>query len=156
MVQQTVYVVDDDVAIRRSLEWMIGNAGLQVRPYLSAEHFLASYDPAEPGCVLLDIRMAGMNGLDVQQFRFERSWPIPGIIITGHADVPAAVRTMKFDAVEFLEKPFYRQVLLEHLHDAMKLDKRVRTDRRQQGQVNGLVDRLPPRDRQILQRVADG
>jgi len=108
-----VFVVDDDEAVCRSLSVLIEDIGLDVRTFTSAREFLAEYDPKQPGCLVLDVRMSGMSGLELQSRLKELGFEIPIIIITGHADVPMAVEAMKAGALDFIEKPFRDQLLLD-------------------------------------------
>ena len=113
-----VFVVDDDEAICESLRLLIGDIGLEVRTFTSARQFLEKYDPPHPGCLVLDVRMSGMSGLELQSRLIELGMHIPTIIITGHADVPMAVEAMKAGAMDFIEKPFRDQVLLDSIQKA--------------------------------------
>ncbi len=107
-----VYVVDDDASVREGLKWLIESVGLRVKPHASAQEFVQDFDDGSPGCLVLDVRLRGMSGLDLQSELAKRGVGIPTIIITGHGDVPMAVRAMKLGAVDFVEKPFNDQALL--------------------------------------------
>ena len=120
--QATVFVVDDDQAMRNSLKWLIESVGLTVRTYASADDFIKDYYPGRAGCLLLDVRMPGMSGLELQEQFLEQQIKIPIIIITGHGDVPMAVRAMKAGAVDFIEKPFNDELLLESIRNALIRD----------------------------------
>src|SRR5262245_13620411 len=109
----TVFVVDDDKAVRSSLRWLIESVGLRVAEFASAREFLDGWDRATPGCLIADVRMPGMSGLELQEKLAQDRVAIPIIIITGHADVPMAVKAMKGGAVDFLEKPYSDQELLD-------------------------------------------
>ncbi len=108
----TVYVVDDDEAVRDSLQWLLEGKDYRVRCFDSAESFLARYDPREVACLIVDIRMAGMTGLELQDRLVERKSPLPVVFITGHGDVPMAVNTMKKGAMDFIQKPFNDEALV--------------------------------------------
>jgi len=109
----TVYVVDDDEAVRDSLQWLLEGRGYRVRCFDSAETFLTRYDPREVACLIIDVRMAGMTGLELQDRLLERKSPLPIVFITGHGDVPMAVDTMKKGALDFIQKPFNEKELSE-------------------------------------------
>ena len=109
----TVYVVDDDEAVRDSLQWLLEGKDYRVRCFDSAESFLARYDPREVACLIVDIRMGGMTGLELQDRLLERKSPLPIVFITGHGDVPMAVNTMKKGAMDFIQKPFKEDELVE-------------------------------------------
>ena len=108
----TVYVVDDDEAVRDSLQWLLEGKDYRVRCFDSAETFLSRYDPREVACLIVDIRMGGMTGLELQDRLIERKSPLPIVFITGHGDVPMAVNTMKKGALDFIQKPFDEEELL--------------------------------------------
>ena len=122
----TVFVVDDDEAVCESLRMLIEGAGLNVRTFNSALDFLDAYDASMPGCLVVDVRMPGMNGLALQAQLTDRGMYIPTIVITGHADVPMAVQAVKGGAVNFLEKPFSDTTLLSGIHKALALDASAR------------------------------
>src|SRR5258708_3537890 len=126
MPEPTIFVVDDDDAVRHSLALLVQSVGLNVQTFASAQEFLDAYDSSLPGCLVLDIRMPRISGLELQQMLTERKIDIPVIIITGHGDVPVAVRTLRNGAVDFLEKPFSDQALLERINEAIGRDARRR------------------------------
>src|SRR5712692_2824216 len=116
----TVFVVDDDADLRESLGWLFESAGLRVKSYSTAQDFLSEYKPEEPGCLLLDVQMpGGPSGLDLQEELRRRGVPPPIIIITGHAKVKMAVRALKGGAIDFIQKPFSDQLLLERIRQAI-------------------------------------
>ncbi|HCO25722.1 MAG: DNA-binding response regulator, partial [Gimesia sp.] len=120
--EATVFVVDDDPAIRKSLRWLIESVGLKVQTHELASEFLESYSPEIPGCLVLDIRIPGMSGLELQEKLRERGYDIPVIIVSGYGDVPMAVRAMKAGAIDFLEKPVSDQVLLDYIQKGIETD----------------------------------
>lgn len=124
--EATVFVVDDDDAVCKSLRMLIEGAGLNVQTYSNALDFLDDYDPAIPGCLVVDVRMPGMNGLELQAELTKRRLYIPTIVITGHTDVPIAVQAVKGGATNFLEKPFGDDDLLKDIHKAIALDANAR------------------------------
>ena len=152
----TVFVVDDDEEVRDAMKRLMNSVGLTVETFASAEEFLAQFDPARPGCLLLDVRMEGMSGLDLQKrLALEEVQP-PIIIITGHGDVPMAVRAVMAGAVDFIEKPFNEQVLLDSVHRAIELDGAHRGRVLQLADISARLDCLTPREREILDLVVAG
>ncbi|HEV8072002.1 MAG TPA: response regulator [Planctomycetaceae bacterium] len=154
--QQTVFIVDDDPAIRKSLQLLIQLIGLPVRTFPSAASFLDTYQPGDAGCLILDIQMRGMSGLDLQQELIRRSFDIPIIVLTGYGDVPSAIRALKTGAVEFLEKPVEDDVLLNHVRRALALEAQHRSQRTEHDIVRERIGRLTPRELEVLRRVIDG
>jgi FixJ family two-component response regulator len=152
----TVFVVDDDPAIRESLRWLIESVGLNVRVFSTAQEFLEGYDPSTPGCLVLDIRMPGMSGLDLQNELATREIQVPIIIITGHAEVPVAVRALKAGAMDFIEKPFSDQLLLDRILRAIEVDAQSRRVRSEQAEVAARLGQLTPRERQVMDLVIAG
>ena len=118
--EPTVYVVDDDEPIRDSLRWLIESVGLDVETYAEAQDFLDAYDGKKPACLVLDLRMPGMSGLELQDALASRNMTIPIIFITAHGEIKAAVRALKGGAVDFISKPFSDQVLLDRIQQAIK------------------------------------
>lgn len=155
-VDPVVFVVDDDEAVCRSLSLLIEDIGLEVRTFTSAPAFLSAYDPAQPGCLVLDVRMSGMSGLELQSRLNELDYGIPTIIITGHADVPMAVEAMKAGALDFIEKPFRDQVLLDNIQRAIDWDARTRRRRQEMRDVQSRITLLTPREREIMDLLVRG
>ncbi len=151
-----VFVVDDDEAICESLRLLIGDIGLEVRTFTSARQFLEKYDASHPGCLVLDVRMSGMSGLELQSKLLELGMRIPTIIITGHADVPMAVEAMKAGAMDFIEKPFRDQVLLDSIQKAVDLDLRIRRQQRERQDVQSRIRLLTQREREVMDRLVAG
>ncbi|HSP95945.1 MAG TPA: response regulator transcription factor [Candidatus Dormibacteraeota bacterium] len=152
----TVYVVDDDPAMRSSLRWLIESVGLAVCTCSSAREFLATYRDAGPGCLVLDVRMPGMSGLDLQSELTRQRIEIPVLIITGYAEVPLAVRAMKAGAFDFIEKPFSDQTLLDRIRAAVTLDEISRRRRSAREQVRARMRLLTHRERDVMERVISG
>lgn len=152
----TVFVVDDDEDVRHALRWLIESVELTVATYPSAEAFLAAYTPGQPGCLVLDVRMPGMGGLGLLEHLRAQRIDLPTIILTGHGDVPIAVRAMKSGAMDFIEKPFTNQDLLDQIQRALKQDAEQRSQQLQRAQVQARVETLTPREREVLQRVVQG
>lgn len=151
-----VYVVDDDDAMRGSLKWLIESVGLRVETFGSADEFLSCYYPGRPGCLLLDVRMPGMSGLDLQEYLANRHIQLPVIIITGHGDVPMAVRAMKAGALDFIEKPFNDEALLDAIRRALTLAVEQRTVQARQADIATRLALLTPREHEVMEMVADG
>lgn len=153
---KTVFVVDDDDAVRDSLAMLISSVGLAVETFESAAEFLAVYVPSRPGCVVLDIRMPGLSGLDLQQRLKAMGATLPIIFISGHGDVPMAVRAMRRGAVDFLLKPFNDQELLDRIHHALELEKDRRREKNLRRNVEQRMVLLTPREKEVMGRVIEG
>jgi len=155
--ESIVYVVDDDQAMVESLSWMIESVGLKVKTFIRAQDFLDVYKPEQPGCLLLDVRMPGMSGPELQTKLNEiTSTVLPIIFISGHGDVPLAVRVMKAGATDFLTKPFNDQILLESINKALRQDKLNREKRQVNAQAEAKFALLSPREAQVLQGIVAG
>lgn len=152
----TVYVVDDDPAMRASLRWLIESVGLAVRVCAGAQEFLETYQRGDAGCLVLDMRMPGMSGLDLQAELRRQAIDIPVLIITGYAEVPLAVRAMKAGAFDFIEKPFSDQTLLDRIRAAVSLDAVRRSHRAAREEVKARMRLLTPRERAVMERVVKG
>ncbi len=154
--EQTVFIVDDDAAIRRSLRFLLESVGLKTQTYASAEEFLQSYNPVQSGCLILDVRMPGMNGLNLQEQLVARRVDLPIIIITAYAEVPMAVRALKKGAVDFIEKPFSDQLLMERVFNALELDRRRRATTAEREAAAARVAQLTSREREVMDGVVAG
>jgi FixJ family two-component response regulator len=154
--EPTVYVVDDDQAVGNSLSWLIGSINLNVEMHGSARSFLEACEPAHSGCLVLDVRMPGMSGLDLQEELVNHGITLPVIIITGHADVPMAIRAMKAGAFDFVEKPFNDQVLLERIQEAIKCDADARQHAAQWLAIDSRIATLTRREREVMDCVVAG
>jgi FixJ family two-component response regulator len=152
----TVYVVDDDEAMRNSLRWLIESVGLDVETHAEAREFLDAYDGKNHGCLVLDLRMPGMSGLELQDALASRNMAIPIIFITAHGEVPAAVRAMKGGAVDFISKPFSDQLLLDRIQQAIDLDALSLQERTEQMEVSARLALLSDREREVLEMVVTG
>jgi len=152
----TVFVVDDDQAMRNSLKWLIESVAMQVETFDSADAFIRSYYPGRSGCLLLDVRMPGMSGLELQEYLMQQRISIPVIIITGHGDVPMAIRAMKAGAVDFIEKPFNDELLLESIRHALQRDEQQRDQQRQRAEIAERLARLTPREHEVMAMVTGG
>jgi two-component system, LuxR family, response regulator FixJ len=154
--EPTVFIVDDDEALRRSLQWLLESVTLKSESYASGKEFLDTYDPERPGCLVLDVRMPGISGLDLQEMLTSRGITLPVIIVTGHADVPMAIRALKAGAFEFVEKPYSDQVLLDRIHQAIALDADRRRDGSRKADVIARLALLTPREREVMDLVVRG
>lgn len=153
--EPTVFVVDDDSAMAESLRWLIESVGLKVQIFSNAQSFLSSY-ARQPGCLVLDIRMPGMSGLELQQKLREENVLLPIIFITGHGDVQMAVRAMKLGALDFLTKPFSDQILIEGIHKALRLDVSRRQLANETTSISDCLAQLTPREQEVMERVVQG
>ena len=151
-----VFVVDDDPAMRDSLRWLIESTGLQVETFADAQAFLARIGPELPGCLILDVRMPGMSGIDLQTELARRGIGLPTIVVTGHAEVPMAVQAVKAGAIDFIEKPFSDQLLLDRVRQGIDMDRRERDGRARRGEVLRRMGLLTQREREVLHLVVAG
>ncbi|MCC7147361.1 MAG: response regulator transcription factor [Phycisphaeraceae bacterium] len=154
--QPTVFVVDDDPAIRESLTWLLETVGLKAEAYDSAGEFLRQWTSARPGCLLLDVRMPGMSGVELLDQLRLRGAVIPVIIITAHAEVRLAVRAMKAGALDFIEKPYSDQVLLDRVQQALKMDADERRSESFRAIIQTRAEQLTPREKQVMSLVVEG
>jgi FixJ family two-component response regulator len=151
-----VLVVDDDVSVREALGSLIRSAGLRVETFASAQEFLARPPIDAPGCLVLDVRLPDLSGLDLQKRMAEVNLEIPIVFITGHGDVPTSVQAMKAGALEFLTKPFAEQDLLDAIQQAIKRDRVARQQRAGMKDLQGRYQSLTPREREVMKRVING
>lgn len=151
-----VHVVDDDEAVRSSLKLLLKSAGLAACAYASAAEFLAAYDDGQPGCLVLDIRMPGMSGLELQDELDRRGAIIPVIFITGHGDVPMAVEAMRRGAMDFLQKPFRDEDLIDRVNNALARDRDNRAQLESRDAIRTRLSRLTPREMQVLRLLTIG
>ena len=152
----TVYVVDDDEAVRDSLQWLLEGKDYRVRCFDSAESFLSRYDPREVACLIVDIRMAGMTGLDLQDRLIERKSPLPIVFITGHGDVPMAVDTMKKGALDFIQKPFNEDARVNLVERMLDVARQSFAGYQQAASREALLAKLTSREAQVLERIVAG
>lgn len=151
-----VYLVDDDEAVRDSLGLLLSSVGLAHVVFASALEFLASYDRERHSCLVADIRMPGMSGLELQQRLNEDGSEIPVVFITGHGDVPMAVSAMKSGAADFIQKPFRDQELIDCIHKALAKDRDARARRHKTNAIRELIALLTPREKEVMERVVKG
>lgn len=152
----TVYVVDDDLQVRKSLHWLIEPLGLRVISCADANEFFGRYDPDVTACLVLDVRMPAMSGLDLQEALNARGIRLPIIFISGHADVPMSVRALKAGAFDFLEKPFNGQVLLDSIQRAIARDREIRQESAVEASLRLKLATLSERERQVMDLVLAG
>jgi FixJ family two-component response regulator len=154
-----VFVVDDDEPVRKSLERLIRSVGLRVETFASAQQFLSSQWPSRvdvPRCLVLDVRLPGLSGLDLQKRMAEINLEIPIVFITGHGDIPTSVRAMKAGAVEFLTKPFRDRDLLDAIEQAIERDRASRQQQVEMAELRGRYESLTPREREVIGLVVSG
>lgn len=151
-----VFIVDDDAAMRRSLESLFRSVGLRVEVFASAQDFLRCTPPNLPSCLVLDVRLPGLSGLDLQRRMAEANLDIPIVFITAHGDIPMTVRAMKAGAVEFLTKPFRDQELLDATHLGLERDRDARAQRAASQESQNRYDSLTPREREVMAYVVAG
>jgi FixJ family two-component response regulator len=154
--QPTVFVVDDDDGVRASIRLLLKSIGFTATPMSSAQEFLAAFDPAQPGCLVLDIRMPGMSGMELQQQLNLRGATLPVIFITGHGDVPMAVEAMQHGAFDFLQKPFRDQDLIDRVQKALARDRETRASLQKHDQIRQKLESLTPREREVLDLMTKG
>lgn len=152
----TVYVVDDDEAVRDSLQWLLEGKDYRVRCFDSAESFLARYDQREVACLIADVRMGGMTGMELQDKLLERKSPLPIVFITGHGDVPMAVDTMKKGALDFIQKPFNEDDLLSVVERMLDHARAAFAGHQQAASREALLSKLTGRETQVLERIVAG
>jgi FixJ family two-component response regulator len=151
-----VYVVDDDEAVRDSLQWLLEGKDYRVRCFDSAESLLSRYDPREVACLIVDIRMPGVTGLELQDRLLERKSPLPIVFITGHGDVPMAVNTMKKGAMDFIPKPFNEEELLSVVERMLDQARSAFADYQHAANREALMGKLTAREAQVLERIVAG
>ena len=154
--EPTVYLVDDDPGVRRTAKALIESVGLRVQAFASAREFLDSQRPDAPCCLVLDVRLPGVSGLDLQRELAKTNSPLPIIFITGHGDIPMSVQAMKAGAVEFLSKPFRDQQLLDAISQAIERDRVARKERSELGELRRRHESLTPREREVMAFVVKG
>lgn len=152
----TVYVVDDDEAVRDSVQWLLEGQDFRVRCFESAEAFLSRYDPREIACLIVDIRMNGMSGLELQDRLVERQSPLPVAFITGHGDVPLAVDTMKKGAMDFIQKPFKEDKLVPLVERMLEQARAAFAEHQKAASRDALLSKLTGREAQVLERIVAG
>ncbi len=151
-----VYIVDDDQAMTESLSWMVESVGFKTKTFSNAKSFLESYDAEQSGCLILDVRMPEISGPELQDKLNNQNINIPIIFISGHGDIPLAVRVMKAGAIDFLAKPFNDQTLLESINKAIRIDRQKREELFENKEILERAGHLSPRERQIMCHIVSG
>ena len=154
--EPTVFVLDDDEAVRDSLKALLDSAAMRVEVYGSGQEFLDAYDPSRTGCLVLDVRMPGMSGLELQERLAADRVSLPVIVITGHGDVPIAVKAMRAGAADFIEKPFTDDVILDSVRRALEHGEQIQREMSSAADVAARVARLTPREREVLEQLVIG
>jgi two-component system response regulator FixJ len=154
--EPTVFIVDDDDAVRHFLSGLIESIELRVEAFASARDFLEAYEPGRPGCLVLDVRMPGMSGLELQRELVDQAIDLPVIILTGHGNVQLAVHAMKAGAIDFVEKPFDNELLLDRIQRAVAENVRVGSERIKRIEIAERIQLLTPREREVLDLVVAG
>lgn len=156
IIEPVVFVVDDNLAVLKSLRALLESAGLAVETYATADEFLAAYDPERPGCLLLDVRLKSSNGLDLQDDLRRRKAMLPIIVLTGHGNVPTSVRALKAGAVDFLQKPAPPKLLLARVREAIDGDRQARAAKTKRAVVTEHLEHLTPREREVTELLLAG
>jgi len=151
-----IHVVDDDQAVRKSLLMLMESVGLEARAYASAPEFLEKLDRSRPGCIVLDVRMPEMNGLELQRRLTAQNVHLPIIFLSAHGDIPMAVETMRAGAIDFLQKPFRDQDLLDRIQAALERDAEERARRANHDEIRDRLKSLTEREKQVMEKVVDG
>lgn len=151
-----VHVVDDEAAVRDAVAMLLGSVGLVCVQYGSALQFLAEYTPGTPGCLLLDVRLPGLSGLELQDRLAKSGFTLPVIVMTGHGDIQMAVRAMRAGAIDFIEKPFHDQALLDRVHEAIERSARAQDDAGERAELIRRYERLTEREREVMAKVVIG
>jgi two-component system response regulator FixJ len=154
--EPTVFVVDDDESFGRSVRWLLESVSLKAALFATAREFLRAVRPGQTGCLVTDVRMPGMSGLELQQAMAARDIHLPVIVMTAHGDVDMAVRAMKDGAMDFIQKPFNDQVFLDLVQKAIDDSVCAEADRQRQAELRRRLDQLTPRERQVLELIVDG
>ncbi len=154
--QGTVFIVDDDAAVCRALQRLLESVGLDVTTFGSAQEFLDEFDAGRPGCLVLDVRMPGLSGLDLQDVLNSKNLTIPIIFISAHGDVPVSVRAMKAGAMDFFQKPIHHQTFLDAVNRALSKDADVRKQESEKDDIRRRVESLTPREHEVLNLLVAG
>jgi two-component system, LuxR family, response regulator FixJ len=150
------YVVDDDESIRTLWRWLMESNGIAVKTFATAAEFIESYRNGSAGCLVLDLKLPGMSGLELQEYLNRHSIEIPIVFVTGHGDVPTAVSALKSGAVDFIQKPFSHREVISVIKKALQHDAEIRGERSRRSRIAGLLATLTEREREVLRRIIDG
>jgi len=156
MSEGIVFIVDDEEPVRDSIALLLSSVEIDSQGFAHAQAFLDGYRPDQPGCLLLDVRMPQMSGLELQQELNRRGWPLPVIFITGHGDVPMAVEAMREGAIDFLQKPFNDDELIRRVQKALRHDAELRARTEDRQALQQRLASLTPREREVAERIVDG
>lgn len=156
MTDQRVFIIDDDPAVRDALVTLVESVGLVAEDYTSADEFLSSYSEDIPGCLITDICLPGMDGMQLQQVLQERDIQLPLIAISAHGDIAMAVKMVRRNAIDFIEKPFRNHIMLQRIHEALDMDRQQRQQRAEDEELNARLNLLTPREVETLQLLLDG
>ncbi len=156
MTEQRVFIIDDDPAVRDALVTLVESVGLIAEDYPSADEFLDRYNRETPGCLITDICLPGMDGLQLQQVLQERDIQLPLIAISAHGDIAMAVKMVRRNAIDFIEKPFRNHIMLQRIHEALDLDRQQRRQRAQEEKLQARLSLLTPREKETLNLLLDG
>jgi len=154
--EPVVFIVDDERDVRDAVSMLIRSIGLPVQAFASAQEFLGHYRPDQPGCLVLDVRMPGISGIDLQEAMAAKGIRLPIVFISGHGDIPMAVRAVRAGAVDFLEKPFSDQTLLDRVQKSIELDRRWRREARDRDVVRSRMAQLTPRELEVMECLVAG
>jgi len=154
--EPTVFVVDDDPAVGDSVRLLLKSVGVQSQVFVSASDFLDAYDPDRAGCLVLDVRMPGMSGLDLQAHLQDMGSTLPIIFVTAHGDVPMAVNAVKAGATDFIQKPFRDQELLDKIQEALEADRQTRAEQAGVAEIQSRLAALTPREKEVMDLVVEG
>ena len=152
----TIFIVDDDADVRDSLSLLLQTEGYATQTYSHAQHFIDSFEADKHGCLLLDVRMPGLSGLELQALLNQSGIKLPIIFMTGHGNIPTSVKALKAGAIDFLEKPFDKQVLLSRLDEALRLDAKNKAREAGNAKIYARYDTLTPREQEVLAQVVRG
>jgi FixJ family two-component response regulator len=155
-IMPTVFVVDDDPSVLHSLQFLLKSVGIDAETFSSAYEFLEAYDPDRPGCLILDVRMPGISGLELQEELVARGSALPIIFLTAHADVPMAVTAVKAGATDFIQKPFRDQELLDKIQHAIEQNAQIREKLAEHTEIAARIASLTPREREVMALVVEG
>lgn len=154
--EPTVFIVDDDQSILRAMRFLLKSAGRRSETFSSGDEFLERFEPERPGCLVLDIRMPGLGGLELQDRLIAAGSSLPIIFMTGHGEVPMAVEAMQKGAFDFVQKPFREQELLERIDEALDADRRARDEHARRASIAARLERLTAREREVMELVVTG
>jgi FixJ family two-component response regulator len=155
-VEPIVHVIDDEAEVRDAVAMLLRSVGLCSELYASAQQFLDSYRPGAPGCLLLDVRLPAMSGLELQERLAKSGFALPIIVMSGHGDIQMAVRAMRAGALDFIEKPFHDQALLDRVHEAIERSGHLQDDAGERAQLQRRYASLTEREKEVMARVVDG